>query len=57
MWFRIVLFGQPGPEPPLGWTLAQETVNDMRTQLTAEPNKREIERLREILASQLTCKS
>ena len=27
LWFRITLYGQPGPEPPLGWTLAPETVD------------------------------
>src|SRR5262249_52093340 len=26
LWFRISLFGQPGPRPPLGWTLAPQTV-------------------------------
>jgi hypothetical protein len=38
LWFRITLFGQPGPEPPLGWTLARETVDDMRSQLAASAN-------------------
>ena len=55
MWFRIVLFGQPGPEPPLGWTLAQETVDDMRSQLQAVPNQQQIRTLRRILSSDLTC--
>jgi hypothetical protein len=49
MWFRIVLFGQPGPEPPLGWTLAPKTVKDMRSQLGADPNKTQLQALREVL--------
>jgi len=48
-WFRIALYGQPGPEPPLGWTLAPETVDDMRSQLRALPNQREIQALRSLL--------
>jgi hypothetical protein len=55
LWFRIVLFGQPGPEPPLGWTLAEETVADMRSQLQAVPNQQQITTLRRILASEVTC--
>ena len=55
LWFRIVLFGQPGPEPPLGWTLAEETVADMRSQLRAVPNQQQITTLRRILASEVTC--
>jgi hypothetical protein len=49
MWFRIRLFGQPGPEPPLGWTLAPKTVKDMRSQLGADPNKTQLQALREVL--------
>jgi hypothetical protein len=55
LWFRIVLFGQPGPEPPLGWTLAEETVDDMRSQLQAVPNQQQIRTLRRILTSEVTC--
>jgi hypothetical protein len=55
LWFRIVLFGQPGPEPPLGWTLAEETVDDMRSQLQAVPNQQQIRTLRMILTSEVTC--
>jgi hypothetical protein len=57
LWFRIVLFGQPGPEPPLGWSLAEETVNDMRSQLQAVPNQQQIRTLRRILANEVTCSS
>jgi hypothetical protein len=57
-WIRIVLFGQPGPEPPLGWALAPETVMDMRSQLRAAPNKKAIEQLRELLTpGRLTCRT
>jgi hypothetical protein len=57
-WFRIVLFGQPGPEPPLGWTLAPETVKDMRSQLRAVPNQEAIGELRRLLTpGRLTCRT
>jgi hypothetical protein len=56
LWFRIVLYGQPGPEPPLGWTLAPQTVRDMRSQLRAVPNQEQIKVLRAILRSgSLSC--
>ena len=56
LWFRIVLYGQPGPEPPLGWTLAPQTVKDMRSQLMATPNQEQIKTLRTILRSgSLSC--
>jgi hypothetical protein len=56
LWFRIMLFGQPGPEPPLGWTLAPETVNLMRSQLRAVPNQEQIGALRHVLEpGGLTC--
>jgi hypothetical protein len=57
MWFRIVLYGQPGPEPPLGWTLSNETVDDMRAQLRAVPNQQQFRRLRRILSGGLTCRT
>ena len=49
LWSRIMLFGQPGPEPPLGWTLAKETVTLMRSQLRAKPNTEQIGGLRRLL--------
>ena len=56
LWFRISLFGQPGPEPPLGWTLAPETVSDMRSQLRAEQNAQQLSQIRALLvAGALTC--
>ena len=56
LWFRITLSGQPGPEPPLGWTLATSTVNEMRSQLTSDTNRSEIETLRDLLKpGGLTC--
>jgi hypothetical protein len=57
LWFRIVLFGQPGPEPPLGWTLSEGTVKDMRSHLQATPNRQNIQRLRQILADDLGCET
>jgi hypothetical protein len=44
-WFHIALYGQPGPEPPLGWTLSRQTVDDMRSQLNATPNREQMEAL------------
>lgn len=49
MWFRITLFGQPGPQPPLGWTLAPATVEQMRAQLTGGSNSQTIEAIRDLL--------
>ncbi|WP_328992693.1 hypothetical protein OG394_00480 [Kribbella sp. NBC_01245] len=57
LWFRITLAGQPGPEPPLGWTLADATVNEMRSQLTSDTNRQAITELRKLLeADALKCK-
>jgi hypothetical protein len=57
LWFRISLFGQPGPEPPLGWTLAPETVTDMRSQLMARQNAEQFAKIQALLADQaLTCR-
>jgi len=56
LWFRITLFGQPGPEPPLGWTLARETVDDMRSQLAASANADAMTAIQQLLKSgALTC--
>lgn len=38
-WFRIAPAVQPGIDPPLGWTLAPETVTDMRGQMLSRRNK------------------
>jgi hypothetical protein len=50
LWFGIALYGQPGPEPPLGWTLAPDTVEDMRSQLRATTNRQQIQTLRRLLS-------
>jgi hypothetical protein len=56
LWFRISLFGQPGPQPPLGWTLAPETVSDMRSQLNVAQNAQQIKQIRTLLANRaLSC--
>jgi hypothetical protein len=56
LWFRVALGGQPGPEPPLGWTLAPKTVQDMRAQLRSESNRYQIESVRRMLEpGGLTC--
>lgn len=56
LWFNIVLSGQPGFEPPLGWALAESTIKDMRYQLRAGKNSEQIAKLRQLLASTtLTC--
>jgi hypothetical protein len=43
------MYGQPGPEPPLGWTLAPSTIEDMRKQLGAKLNRQTIEAVRQVL--------
>lgn len=50
LWFRLSLFGQPGPEPPLGWTLSEQSVADMRSQLRARDNVDTITDIRRLLA-------
>jgi hypothetical protein len=54
-WFRIAPAVQPGSEPPLGWTLATETVDDMRRQLVSEQNAEYIKALRDLLANPPAC--
>jgi hypothetical protein len=57
LWFRISLYGQPGPEPPLGWTLARETVEDMRAQLNSRANVSQIQQIRALLdPARLSCR-
>jgi hypothetical protein len=56
LWFQIALYGQPGPQPPLGWTLAGSTVDDIRAQLGAAPNQDQIGQLRRLLTRPLTCR-
>lgn len=55
LWFRVALAGQPGPQPPLGWTLAASTVDDMRAQLSTEANRAAIAELRHLLTAPLRC--
>jgi hypothetical protein len=56
LWFRISLFGQPGPQPPLGWTLAPQTVSDMRAQLQLPQNAAQLQQIRDLLTgAALTC--
>ncbi len=55
LWFRVALAGQPGPQPPLGWTLAGSTVDDMRAQLSTEKNRAAIAELRHLLTAPLRC--
>lgn len=50
LWFRLSLFGQPGPEPPLGWALSEQSVRDMRSQLRATDNEHAIAEIRRLLA-------
>lgn len=55
-YFQVVLRGQPGPEPPLGWALADNTIDDMRSQLRSKQNKTQIRLLRELVrATDLQC--
>lgn len=54
-YFRVALAGQPGPKPPLGWTLSESTVDNMRAQLSSEKNRATIARLRHLLSTPLHC--
>ncbi|MGH4026569.1 MAG: hypothetical protein ACRDRV_18495, partial [Pseudonocardiaceae bacterium] len=54
-YFRVALTGQPGPDPPLGWTLAASTVDNMRAQLSSEQNRAMIAGLRHLLTTKLHC--
>lgn len=54
-YFRVALTGQPGPDPPLGWTLSDSTVDNMRAQLSSAQNRAVIARLRHLLTTPLHC--
>jgi hypothetical protein len=56
-WFRIAPSVQPGIEPPLGWTLAPDTVADMRQQMLSPSNRRSLDSLRQLLAAPPRCPS
>jgi hypothetical protein len=55
-YFRVAPAAQPGPTPPLGWTLSDTTVDDMRAQLTADRNEKTIRSLRQVLSGSLSCR-
>lgn len=55
LWFHLVLPGQIGPQPPLGWTLSTASVAGMRAQLAAPVNKDAIAAVRAALSGQLHC--
>jgi len=58
LWFRVSLYGQPGPQPPLGWTLAPQTVSDMRAQLRLPQNAAQLHDIRNLLTpGNLQCSS
>lgn len=54
-YFQVALTGQPGPDPPLGWTLSDSTVDNMRAQLASETNRATIAKLRHLLSTPLHC--
>ena len=54
LWFRIVRFGQPGPEPPLGWTFPKGPPRTCAPP-PGRANRQNIQRLRQILAGDLGC--
>jgi hypothetical protein len=54
-WFRIAPSVQPGIQPPLGWTLAPDTVADMRRQMLSEGNRQSMVQLRQLLAAPPRC--
>jgi hypothetical protein len=54
-WFRVAPAPQPGLQPPLGWTLSESTVADMRAQLRSASNTTTIARLKRLLSSPMSC--
>jgi hypothetical protein len=54
-WLRLAPRAHPGPRPPLGWTLSDGSFTDMRTELAADYNARELETLAQLFSEDLTC--
>jgi hypothetical protein len=46
----------PGSKAPLGWTLSDASMEDLRVQLQTEANRLEIEKVRKWFSTDLTCK-
>jgi hypothetical protein len=45
----------PGSKAPLGWTLSDASMDDLRRQLQTDANRLEIDKVREWFSSRLTC--
>jgi len=54
---RLVTRAHPGVQAPLGWTLSQASIDDLRNQLLIEENRRELAEIGSWLDGHLTCTS
>jgi hypothetical protein len=52
---RLVTRAHPGVQAPLGWTLSQESLDDLRLQLTIEDNAKAIKEIRTWLDGEMVC--
>jgi len=46
----------PGSKAPLGWTLSESSMDDLRRQLQTDANRLEIAKVREWFSAGLTCR-
>lgn len=54
---RIVTRAHPGVQAPLGWTLSQASIDDLRNQLSTPENREAFAEVRRWLAADLTCET
>jgi len=52
---RLVTRAHPGVQAPLGWTLSQDSLNDLRHQLTIEENADALAEIRTWLDGEMAC--
>jgi len=52
---RITTRAHPGVQAPLGWSLSDASIDDLRDQLDLPANRREIDEVRTWLDGALTC--
>ncbi len=54
---RLVTRAHPGVQAPLGWTLSQNSLDDLRNQLTIEGNEKALDEIRDWLDGEMVCLS
>ncbi len=54
-YLRLVTLAHPGVQAPLGWTLSQASIDDLRDQLSISSNARAIEDVRAWLETDISC--